>query len=115
MAMLLILRGDVGMAKDGAPLRAFVRPSVAMAPALLRIEAVVEPAAENRSLEVAIDSGTFYRSSTIELEGAAAARAFTVEFRAVPEGSYEVVVALGRAGGARSTQHYRVQVVSNAG
>ena len=46
------------------------------------------------TLEIAVDSGEFYRSSEIALDGAQAAQSFTVEYRSMPAGDYEVPVRL---------------------
>jgi hypothetical protein len=110
-ALIAVLDPATGLARDEA-MRLQVYPSYAQAPAVLRIQVVVEPAAENRELRIAVDSGAYYRGSTIELEGASAARAYSIEFRAVPEGTYEVRVVLADdASRARATLFSRVVVV----
>jgi hypothetical protein len=108
--------GDVrtrqGEAASEQPLRARVSPYVAFAPAPVRIEAIVDPAEENRELEIVVDSDTYYRSSTIELSGAHAARTHRVEFPAVPAGTHDVVVVLrDRAGDVRVKLHHRVRLL----
>jgi len=87
-------------ATPDAGLRVRAYPKYGKAPVTMRIQAVVEPAAENRELEFVIDSGGYYRSSTIELRGAGAARVHAVQFRSLPAGKYQVVVALRVSGGA---------------
>jgi hypothetical protein len=76
-----------------------VVPKVSQAPAVLRIQALVDPVAENRELEFALESDGYYRSSTIELSGAVSARFHSVEFRSIPGGRYLVRVAVRAAGG----------------
>src|SRR5687767_3464177 len=91
-ALVLALAASAsGLAKEQQRLRAQVHPSFAQAPALVRIQAMVEPADDNRALEIVADSGGYYRSSMIELSGATAARTYIVEFRGVPEGVYQVL------------------------
>ena len=95
-------------ATDGR-LRVQVSPSVALAPSAVRIQALVEPATENRELEFVIDSARYYRSSTIELSGARAARAHRVDFPSVPAGIHEVRVVLRDARGeVRAILQHRV-------
>jgi hypothetical protein len=97
-----------GSSKDGS-LRAQVSPSQGFAPAAVRIKAQVQPDAVNRELEVVIESASYYRSSTIELSGAQAARAHDVVFLAVPAGSHEVRVVLRDSGGeVRAILYHRV-------
>jgi hypothetical protein len=86
------------------PLRAMVSPHFGRAPAIVRIQAIVPPAAENRGLVIVLDSGQYYRSSAIPLEGDAAARVHTAEFRSIPVGEHAVTVTLvDRGGGDRAT------------
>ena len=73
-------------------LQLHVYPTVARAPAEVRIEAVIARSDENRRLEVTVDSEGYYRSSSVELDGARAARIYTVAFRGLPEGTFEVTV-----------------------
>jgi hypothetical protein len=112
IAVLMAAAVSVTGAAREERLRVHVYPSFAQAPALVRIQAMIAPAAENRVLEFVADSGNYYRSSTIELSGAESPRAYTVEFRSVPEGVYQVQVVL-RDGDSRvrATLYYRVVVV----
>jgi hypothetical protein len=101
-------------AQEGPDQRLYVQvsPSVALAPAPVRIRAFVEPAAENRELEFVVDSAWYYRSSTIELSGASAARAYRVEFPQVPAGTHDVRVVLRDDGGeVRAMMHHRVTLL----
>src|SRR5256885_15418207 len=71
-----------------------VSPRQSIGPTNLTVRLRVEPDADNRTLEVAADSGEFYRSSMIQLDGEHAARTVFVEFRGVPSGEYQVSGAL---------------------
>lgn len=82
-----------------AALRASVFPRIGRAPALIKIDALVEPGERNRRLEIIIDSEGYYRSSTIELDGADAPRLHHVEFRGVPAGTHDVLVTLTTTSG----------------
>ena len=68
-----------------------VTPAAALAPSPLRVRVRIEPSDENRSLMVSADSGEFYRSSEIQLNGERAPKTIEVEFREVPEGAYDIV------------------------
>ena len=97
---------------DDQPLRAIVTPHVAQAPAVVRIQAIVRPAKENGGLVFVLDSGDYYRSSVITLDGDTAARVHQAEFRSVPAGAHQVVVALvDRRGGARVTVYDAVHIM----
>ena len=90
-----------------------VSPSVALAPATLFVRASVESNADNRAIEVVVDSPDFYRSSRIELEGADAPRTTVFELRNLPGGRYVVTTRLlGTSGKIRSALHQLLNVVS---
>jgi hypothetical protein len=76
-----------------------VSPIVSFAPANLVIRTHVDPDADNRSLEVVAESGDFYRSSTIALDGDRAPKTTQFEFRSLPAGQYAVSVVVTGAGG----------------
>lgn len=100
-----------GGGPEGPNLRTFVRPAIAKAPAELRIEVWVAAHDDNRAIEIAVDSGEFYRSSEIALDGAQAAQTFSVEYRAVPAGNYDVLVRLrARQGTVRALERHAFQV-----
>lgn len=67
-----------------------VSPAQSLAPATLTIRLRIEPNDDNRALVVTADSGDFYRSSQIPLEGTRAPRTVFVEFPSLPGGNYEV-------------------------
>ena len=105
-------RAQAGGTETDQRLQVQVSPSVALAPAPVRIRAFVEPSANNRELEFVIDSVWYYRSSTIELSGARAARAYRVEFPSVPAGTHDVRVLLkDDAGEVRAMLHHRVTLL----
>ena len=68
-----------------------VSPLQSMAPTNLSIRLRVEPNTDHRYLRVVADSGVFFRSSQIELNGDRAQRTTLIEFRNVPGGEYEVL------------------------
>ena len=84
------------------PLRAVERltinvsPTVAFAPATVRVRAAVDPSPENRAIQIVAESSGFFRSSEIPLEGAQAPHTTVVEFRGLPSGTYSVTAVLIR-------------------
>ena len=99
-AVLMVLTVDGHAWSDaagdpaGPRLRLSVSPVVARAPALLRIQVYVDPAPDNRLLEIVTESGEYFRSSSIPLEGEHASRSHRVEYRSVPPGAYTVLAVL---------------------
>jgi hypothetical protein len=91
-------------------------PEISFAPAHLTVRTVVEPDADNRALEIIIDSADFYRSSLIQLEGDQAPRTSVIEFRSVPGGSYQISARLlGQGGESRAYVRRIVDVIANGG
>jgi hypothetical protein len=86
-----------------SPVEARVVPPTAYAPSDVLIEAIIEPDAHNRYVEVVIDSGAFFSSSTAELDGERAPRKKEVRFRKLPAGTYKVSVTIFGTDGRRGT------------
>lgn len=96
-------------------LRIEVTPRVSAAPAVVRVRAIVTPDAENRSLQIVADSGGFYRSSMVPLDGANAAAITETTLKNLPGGDYEVTVVLVGADGRRTVDRREVMVTSLVG
>jgi hypothetical protein len=89
-----------------------IEPGAARAPAEVRIEVLVTPSDDNRTLDVTVDSANYYRGSSIELDGARAARFHAVAYRDMPAGTYTVIVRLrARQGVLRAVQHQIFRIV----
>lgn len=89
-----------------------VTPTYSRAPAVVRVTAYIEPDPANGYMQVVLDSGSYYRSSTIELSGARASRIQSFQFTGIPVGAYDLRVALLDArGGVRAVVPYTVTVV----
>jgi hypothetical protein len=97
------------------PLRMQLFPAVAREPAVLTIRVTVEPADENRMLQVVAESATFYRSSEVPVDGKHAAPLNVFEFRNVPTGLYHVTCVLIGAHGQRATADRRARVMPAPG
>jgi len=102
-----------GSAADGR-LRIEVTPRISQAPAQVRIRAIVTPSAENRGLRIVADSGEFFRSSYLALDGADAAPITETSFKNLPGGEYEVSVTLVDAQGhATNVDRLTIMVTSS--
>ena len=94
------------------PLTMTVSPAHSFAPTTLTIRLQVEPDADNRELEVVAESGAYYRSSRLPLEGAGAPRTTSLEIRNLPCGNYEVRgVLIDSAGRRRAAVRTEVVVL----
>jgi hypothetical protein len=87
----------------GEALRMQLFPAVAREPAVLTIRVTVEPAEDNRMLQVVAESATFYRSSEAPLDGTHGAPLTVFQFRNVPTGLYQVTCVLVGSRGQRAT------------
>lgn len=91
-------------------------PPQSFAPTNLMVRVHVTPDDANRALEVSADSGEYYRSSRIQLDGKDAPRTITMEFQGLPGGAYEIRGALmDSAGHARAFARQQVTVLPSAG
>ena len=97
------------------PVSIAVSPLQSFAPTNLMIRLHVVPDPANRALEVIAESGEYYRSSTIQLDGSDAPRTISFEFRDVPGGNYDVRGTLISSNGkARASVRQHVIVIDQA-
>ena len=114
IAATVLLGATPGGATD-TKLHIDVSPRISRAPAQINIRAVVIPSSENRGLRISADSGDFFRSSYVPLDGADAATVTQTSFKNLPGGDYEVSVALvDSQGHVTSTDRRMVMVASSA-
>ena len=71
-----------------------VTPNVSSAPSTVTVRAYVTPNSDNRWLRIEADSGSFYRSSEIQLDGDKAPTLTEFRLNSLPSGEYTVVAAL---------------------
>ena len=103
-------------ADGGERLTMAVSPAQSFAPTTLTVRVHVKPDAENRALEVVAESGDYYRSSRIQLDGNQAPQTIGVELRSLPGGEYEVRGALiDGSDRARALVRRQVIVIGSAG
>lgn len=96
-------------ASDSA-LTARVTPRFAFTPTWVRALVQVLRHPDNRLLRIAIDSGGYYRSSDIQLDGADAPRSHFFVWKSLPPGNYclEAIVYGPSAPRARVQQGFRI-------
>lgn len=104
----LALAAPSPSAEEALSLR--VSPRVASAPAALSITVTVEPRENNRVLLVEDDSGSYYRSSQIQLEGEHAARTHVLFFRGLPAGRHRISAVVRDFKGDRASVSATVMV-----
>jgi hypothetical protein len=101
----------VGDARENR-LRLDVFPRVSTAPAAVRIRVIVTPDATNRALQIVAESGSYYRSSMVPLDGANAASITETTLKNLPGGEYDVIVVLVGVDGRRTSDRRQVTVTS---
>jgi hypothetical protein len=92
-----VLGSAATSARDTVAIR--VSPNISVAPATVRVVVTVEPDDNNRQLEVEADSGMFFTSSTIQLDGSKASRLQSFILKELPAGTYEVAARVMQKNG----------------
>lgn len=112
LAILIAATGGQG-ATEKLALR--VTPNVSSAPSTVTIRAIVEKNAANRYLAIEADSGSFYRSSEVQLDGERAPLITEVFLKNLPSGEYTVAAELRDNLGGRTIVRRTVVVLSRFG
>jgi hypothetical protein len=92
-----------------------VTPNVSSAPSTVIVKATVAHDAANRWLHIEADSGEFYRSSAIQLEGDKAPLVTSIRLNNLPGGEYTVSAVLRNNLGEETVVRRTVLVVSKLG
>lgn len=92
-----------------------VTPNVSSAPSTVNIKATVAPNPANRFLAIEADSGSFYRSSEIQLDGDRAPVVTQLFLKNLPSGEYIVAAELRDNMGGRTVVRRTVIVLSRSG
>lgn len=92
-----------------------VTPNVSAAPSNVIVKATVAKNADNRWLVIEADSGTFYRSSSIQLDGEKAPTVTEIRLSNLPSGQYSVSAVLSNSLGEHTTVRRTVLVLSRLG
>ena len=109
---LLIATGSTG-ANEKLTLR--VTPNVSSAPSTVIVRAYVTPDEKNRTLLVEADSGSFFRSSQIQLDGEKAPTLSEFRLASLPSGEYTVTALLTDNKGVETVVRRTVLVLSQFG
>jgi hypothetical protein len=109
----LIFAGGETAATEKLSLR--VTPNVSSAPSNVIVKATVAKNTENRWLHIEADSGTFYRSSAIQLDGDKAPTVTEIRLSNLPSGEYSVSAVLRTSVGEEITVRRTVIVLSRFG
>jgi hypothetical protein len=96
---LLIASGS-GDASEKLMLR--VTPNVSSAPSTVVVKATVARNADNRWLRIEAESGAFYRSSEVQLEGDKAPLITEIRLNNLPGGEYTVMAVLRDSSGGQT-------------
>ena len=97
---------------EGAPLSLQISPKAALAGTYVLARIRVHPDIDNRLLRVSVESPTYFRSSDVKLDGAAAAVTHVVPLRALPAGSYAVLAIVYGTEGERARSLQRLELRS---
>ena len=104
----LLFASGSGDASEKLLLR--VTPNVSSAPSTVVVKATVARNADNRWLHIEAESGAFYRSSEVQLEGDKAPLITEIRLNNLPGGEYTVMAVLRDSAG-RETVVRRTAVV----
>ncbi len=104
-----ILAGSTTSAEQ--PVAISVRPAVATMGANAQLKVTVARDERNRSLKWEVDGPNYYRSSSVELNGASAPRCYFFLARGLPAGEFQVRATVRRNDGSASTDWALVRVV----
>ena len=109
----LLVTGGETAATEKLSLR--VTPNVSSAPSNVIVKATVAKNAENRWLHVEADSGSFYRSSAIQLDGDQAPAVTEIRLSNLPSGEYSISAVLRTRLGEEITVRRTAIVLSRLG
>lgn len=112
IAGLMAAGGEIGATEK---LSLQVTPNVSNAPSNVTVLATIAKDAANRWLTIEADSGSFYRSSTIQLDGDKAPTVSEIRLSNLPGGEYAVSAVLTNSLGEEITVRRTVIVLSRFG
>jgi hypothetical protein len=109
-----ILVGSIQTSADEA-VSITVRPAVTTYRGSAQLKVLVARDDKNRSLQWEIDGPNYYRSSSIELNGAAAPRSYVFVVRELPAGEFEVRATVTRNDESTAVDRSMIRVVGGLG
>ena len=105
-----IVAGSMHASAD-EPISITVRPSVATYHGSARSKVLVARDVRNRLLVWEVDGPGYYRSSSIELDGASSPRSYFFIVRELPAGEFEVRATVKRSDNSQATDRRGIKVV----
>lgn len=114
-ATIIGLFAAIGTTGANEKLSLRVTPNVSSAPSTVTVRAYVTPNADNRWLRIEADSGSFYRSSEIQLDGDKAPTLTEFRLNSLPSGEYTVAAALIDSKGTETVVRRTAIVLSRLG
>jgi hypothetical protein len=105
-----IMAGSMHTSADEA-ISITVRPSVATYRGSAQLKVLVARDDKNRVLTWEVDGPSYYRSSTMELDGASAPRSYFFTMRELPAGEFEVRAIVRRADNSTVMDRSTIRVV----
>ena len=107
---IVVLAGTMHLSADEA-ISITVRPAVATANGNAQLKVLVARNDMNRSLTWEVDGPNYFRSSTMELSGAAAPRTYFFVVRDLPAGEFEVRAIVVRNDSSQLMDRRTIRVV----
>jgi hypothetical protein len=109
-----ILAGSMQMSADEA-ISITVRPAVTTFRGSAQLKVLVARDEKNRSLEWEIDGPNYYRSSSVEMDGAASPRSYFFLMRELPAGQFEIRATVKRNDQTKVMDRSSIRVVGGPG
>lgn len=105
-----VLIGSMQMSADES-ISITVRPAVTSFRGNAQLRVLVSRSEKNRVLVWEVDGPNYYRSSSIALDGAAAARSYLFTVRDLPQGEFDVRATVKRSDSSAAMDRSRIKVV----
>lgn len=105
-----VLAGSMHLSADEA-ITITVRPAVATVNGNAQLKVIVSRNEKNRALTWEVDGPNYYRSSSMDLQGAASPRSYVFIVRELPAGEFEVRASVRRADDSVAMDRGSIRVV----
>jgi hypothetical protein len=109
-----VLTGSMQMSADEA-ISITVRPAVTSFRGNAQLRVLVSRNEKNRSLIWEVDGPNYYRSSSITLDGAAAARSYFFMVKDLPAGEFDVRATVKRNDSSAAMDRSTIKVIGGPG
>lgn len=109
--ILLSALGSAAPLNADEPISVAVNPAITFARGSANLKVLVERNEANRTLMWEVDGPDYYRSSTTQLEGAAAPRTWSFLVRDLPQGEFVIRATVTRSNSSQAVARTRIVVV----